>query len=135
MTVQEVQELEYKRKQELAARDSGHSDMVPAEYKVYAEDAKVRTALKLFERNRKKQGLPPKGTVGDWLSRPLTKAQVDIIQGGELTDPYRRWQLLYPDYTTDDINEALELLAAEGRRRELALIKERERKTARQHMR
>lgn len=126
-----MQALEYMRQQ----RISGDTDVMSAEGKLYVENAKVRTALKFFERNRKKQGLPPKGTVGECFSRPLTKTQIDIIQGGEITDPYRRWAVLYPDYTADDIDEALELLAAEERRKELILLKERERKAAKQHIR
>lgn len=90
--------------------------------------AKVRTALKLLERHRKKQqAAAPQPQDSQRSTSPQAKPS------GASSD--RVFAALFPDYSDQDIEEALALLEAEKRRKELLLLQAAERRARRRHPR
>ncbi|KAL8430233.1 hypothetical protein ACSSS7_006063 [Eimeria intestinalis] len=90
--------------------------------------AKLRAALKLLERHRKKHQLLGSGAQPSTTQKQQQQQQQEDIEGSK----YAR---LFPGYSQADFDEALSLLEAEKRRKELLFLQAVERKARRRHPR
>lgn len=86
--------------------------------------AKIRAALKLLERHRKKQQY---GVLQEQSAGPSAQTRPPVPSG--------QLARLFPGYSEEDIDEALSLLEAERRRKELLALQEAERKARKRHPR
>ncbi|KAL8450577.1 hypothetical protein Emed_002449 [Eimeria media] len=108
-------------------RDAHQQDEESEEEKV----AKMRAALKLLERHRKKQQLL--GSDNQLSTVQQQQQQQQHLTQEDLED--NKYARLFPGYTHADFDEALSLLEAEKRRKELLFLQEAERKARRRHPR
>ncbi|OEH79376.1 GTPase [Cyclospora cayetanensis] len=114
---EELRRLQQWKRKHLGLQEEAHEESEEEKY------AKIRTALKLLERQRKKQSAMS-GAVT--ISGPREKPRT----------PPKGWVgRLFPEYSEEDIEEALSLLEAERRRKELLLLQEAERKARKRHPR
>ncbi|XP_026191277.1 uncharacterized protein LOC34622181 [Cyclospora cayetanensis] len=125
---EELRRLQQWKRKHLGLQEEAHEESEEEKY------AKIRTALKLLERQRKKQsamsGMGPRTfghlTCAVTISGPREKPRT----------PPKGWVgRLFPEYSEEDIEEALSLLEAERRRKELLLLQEAERKARKRHPR
>ncbi|CDJ44961.1 GTPase regulator, putative, partial [Eimeria tenella] len=99
--------------------------------------ARIGAALKLLERHRKKQQKQQQGAPGAPGGPPAAGVVVTPPQrhSGQGAPTEKQLQVLFPGYTAADVEEALSLLEAEKRRKELLLLQEQERRARKRHPR